>query len=242
MYDIELATVYVYVREIRIRKEAKFLEFKKLNNAFKVYKADPTQSNLTEVYRIAQEIFLYANRGKLLAMGCRDTNDADSVFNDVFVKVTRKEVVLDLGAMLRTSLRNARVNFMESEKRRGDRVSKYLDDDDEGQTQTPEQMRSRSAEHDVFYSEKEKEANQRQLVDFILESAKIHLDPMMIAVIERIKLGETPNAIATSFGVKRNVIDRMIRKLARWHNPEVHGTITDYMPEGPRLKREFISA
>lgn len=88
---------------------------------------------------------------------------------------------------------------------------------------------------------KKKEADQRQLIDFLLESTTIQSDPVMVAAIDGIMRGETVNAIAKSLGLPRNTVDRKLKRLARFYDPDKHGDIRDYLPDCVRIKREFIN-
>jgi DNA-directed RNA polymerase specialized sigma24 family protein len=220
------------------------LEFEKLNIAFDLYRSSPSQDNFSRLYNAAKDLFFLPNRGKMIAMGYPNTSDADEIFDDVVLKVTQKENILDIGPMLRTSLRNARINFVDSERRRRGKIGVYLDEEFSDGECAPKLKppEVESAEKELLFNEEKKRADQRQLVNSLLESSKIHLDPMMIAVIERVKSGETPNAIATAYGLGRNTIDRKLRNISRNFDRNRSGCITDYIPEGLRMKREFISA
>ncbi len=89
--------------------------------------------------------------------------------------------------------------------------------------------------------QKKNVADQLQLIDHILESAKIQSEPTMRAIIEGVKRGESVYAIAKSLGIHHSTVDRKIRRLSRFYNPDVHGDICDYLPEGIRIKREFVN-
>lgn len=220
------------------------MEFEKLNIAFELYRSNPSQDNFSRFYNAAKELFFLPNRGKMITMGYPNTSDADEIFDDVVLKVAQKENVLNIGPLIRTSLRNARVNFVDSERRRRGKIGVYLDEELSDGECSPKLKppEVESAEKEMLFNEEKKRADQRQLVNSLLESAKIHLDPMMIAVIERVKSGETPNAIATSYGLGRNTIDRKLRNISRNFDRNRNGCITDYIPEGLRMRREFVSA
>lgn len=97
-------------------------------------------------------------------------------------------------------------------------------------------------DNDFIATHKKKEAQQRQLLNFLLESAKIQNDPTMTAIIEGLPRYETVMALAKALGLQRNTVDRKLRRLARHYNPEIHGDILDYFPDGVRIKREFLTA
>lgn len=89
---------------------------------------------------------------------------------------------------------------------------------------------------------KKKEAQQRQLLNFLLESTKIQNDPTMTAIIEGLPRYNSVMALAKALGLQRNTVDRKLRRLARYYDPEIHGDILDYFPDGVRVKREFLTA
>ncbi|PAD72407.1 sigma-70 family RNA polymerase sigma factor [Paenibacillus campinasensis] len=216
----------------------------KLNKAFQAYRLNPDGDSFNDLYTLARETFLAPNRGKLAVMGHRDVNDADAIFDDVFLRISGDVDIRDFAHTMRTSLRNARIDLIRSESSRRKWIDRYLDDDSDKDESAPTlQLRSEeNVECEAIFSEKKKRTNQRQLIDSLLESAKILLDPTMIAVIERIKRGETPNAIAKSLGLQRNTVDRKLRRLARGYDRNIHGDITDYMPDSVRIRREFLTA
>lgn len=93
---------------------------------------------------------------------------------------------------------------------------------------------------------KKNKDDQRQLIAFILESSKIHNDPLMtdiikgfeeIAEYEDVKLG----TLAKVLGVHRNSVDRKLRSLARHFNSTQHGDLLHYLPNGVEVKREFVT-
>ena len=106
---------------------------------------------------------------------------------------------------------------------------------------TLEESKIRGSTEDIVIK-KQKRTSQRQLTDSIKESAKIQLDPLMTAIIKGIENGENPYSIAKSLGLKRNTVDRKIRRLAKSYDKTVHGDIVDIFPDGLKIKREYLSA
>lgn len=117
---------------------------------------------------------------------------------------------------------------------------RYTHEDDAPTSSAPISDKSDYVLEDAVH--KKKEDYQRQLVAFLLESGTIHNDSDMVATIEGIKRGETVNAIAKSLGLQRNTIDRKLQRLARFYDPKIHGDIRDYLPDGIRIKREYLLA
>lgn len=220
------------------------MSLEKLNIAFREYKANSCQDSLLSMYKIARRTFLVPNRGKLITMGYIDPNDADTIFDDVFWKLSKDHGIKDFALAMRTSLRNARIDFVRSENSRRKKIEHYLDEHTAESEGAPTLILKANAdvEGEVLHREEKKRTNQRQLIDSLLESAKILLDPTMTAIIEGTMRGETPNAIAKSLGLQRNTVDRKLRRLARNYDRQVHGDISDYLPKDLRLRSEFISA
>ncbi|QOT13686.1 hypothetical protein JNUCC32_31295 (plasmid) [Paenibacillus sp. JNUCC32] len=220
------------------------MSLEKLNKAFQEYKANSCEESLVLMYKIARKVFLIPNRGKLITMGYIDPNDADTIFDDVFWKLSKDREIKEFALAMRTSLRNARIDFVRSESSRRKKIEHYLDEHTTESEGAPTLVLKADVdvEGEALQNEEKKRTNQRQLIDSLLESAKILLDPTMIAVIEGTMRGETPNAIAKSLGLQRNTVDRKLRRLARNYDRKVHGDLSDYLPKSLRLRSEFISA
>lgn len=221
------------------------MTFEKLNNAYRHYKENPTEPNFADLYSQARTDFLQANRAKMVIMGYLDTNDADSVFDDAVWKAANKDDLDNFGLWLRTSLRNERIDFVRAESRRRKRIAGYINEDVGGGKSASTlilKTEKEEVENEVFYSEEKKRTNQRQLVSSLLEPLTVQSDPFMSEIIERVKSGESPGAIAKSHGLERNTVVRKIRHLSRHYDRQIYGDITDYLPVGLRIRREFISA
>ena len=222
------------------------MTFEKLNNAYRQYKEEPSESNFQQLYKEAKSEFLLPNRGKMLNMGYSDPNDADSVFNDAIWKAIQKEDPIEnFGLWIRTSLKNERLDFLKLERRRRKRVSHYLDEHpDEGNSAPKLVLKTdnEEVENEVFRSEEKKRTNQRQLVSSLLEPLTVLSDPLMTDIIQRVKLGENPGAIAKSHGLDRNTVVRKLHNLSRNYDRNIYGDIAEYLPIGLRVRSEFLSA
>jgi len=211
-----------------------------LNNLYAEFRAGNSDSfnNLYEALAEHSAI----NRSIVLRSGCGNANDALTIFDDVLMRLIRKDNVEDFSRAFLKSLRNARVDYFRKWKRTNGRL-KWIDDiteDDEGAATSTDILRSDYVlEDDVT---KKNEAEKLSLVDFILDSAKNLIGPEMTAIIKGLPDYDSVNEAATSLGMHRNQIARPLARLTRFYNREVHGDLRDYFPKDTRLKREFISA
>ena len=221
------------------------MSFEKLNNTYQRYKAEPNESNFHHLYSEAKAEFLLANRGKMVTMGYTDPSDADSLFNDAMWKAIQKDSIDNFGLWIRTSLRNERSNFDKLERRRRKRVAHHLDEQPREGDSAPKlvlKTDNEEVENEVFWNEEKKRTNQRQLVSSLLEPLTVLSDPLMTDIIQRVKLGESPGAIAKSHGLDRNTVVRKLHNLSRNYDRNIYGDIAEYLPIGLRVRSEFLSA
>ncbi|MBG9735803.1 hypothetical protein [Paenibacillus alvei] len=172
--------------------------------------------------------------------------DEWSIFNETFMKVTHEFRGGDFVNLLSMSFRNARINYHKHRRyrERNEEYDESRKSENENKLNIVDTLRSETdtSGEVIINLYKKKEAQQRQLLNFLLESAKIQNDQTMTAIIEGLPRYPTVMALAKALGLQRNTVDRKLRRLARNYNPEIHGDILDYFPDGVRIKREFLSA
>jgi DNA-directed RNA polymerase specialized sigma24 family protein len=223
------------------------LDFSKLNSLAQRFFTSGMSDGFDELYREAVRLFRKVNRVRLYQMGFGDDHEADEILDKAIWKLSETQGIRDFGKALSRALKNLRLNFKRDSQRSRDRLPqewyKLSDGDEEDCEGSANPLIAVEAPPDIYPSlDKKNEDDQKKLVAHIEESAKIHLDPTMTAIIERTKLGEVPYAIGKSLGLQRNTVDRNIRYLARHYNRNLHGDITEYIPEGCRIRREYLTA
>lgn len=223
------------------------MDLRKLNSLDKAYREEKSEENFRHLYEEASRIFLKVNRARYRKVIGADDNDADEVFDEVLLKLAGDPNVKDFGRMFSRSLLNAFKDFSKVTRRRLNRLEwdELSDDVDSGPlVDEPPNVKCIAVEDSYPVLEKNI-ADQKYLVDYICESAKIQLDPITAATVDLIKddAGMTLNAIAKSLGLGqngRNIVARRIERLSR-HLP-ANCYILDFMPKDHEIKREFLSA
>lgn len=210
----------------------------KLNNLAQAYLETKSANSFEDMYKEAKTNFLQLHRARLIRSGWGDTNDADEIFDSTILKLSRRDDLKDFGKSLSNALLTATLDFIKSARRYRNRFELTIDKEtDDAPTLT---VSDEYQVEDIVFTKGK--GDQRQLITFILESAKIHEDPTMTDIIEGIKYYPTINALAGALGLQRNTVDRKLRRLARLYLPKDHGDITDYLPRYMEVKREFITA
>lgn len=198
----------------------------------------PQQNSLAERFRItncqtayvalyrASESLRDANRRGMKRMGY-DANDADTVFNDTFDRVIRREVTDSFERLLSRSLKNARIDFDRREKRRRKReVSWNTPTSAMPDAPTLEMTMVSDDDTEAEAVAKKKEAEQRQLLDFLLESTT---DSLTKKIVRMLPEYDSANALAKALGVHHSVVSRKMKSLARFYDANRFGDISDYL-------------
>ena len=190
--------------------------------------------DLVDIRRINESLIIRSRLG--------DSSDATSVFHDTLIKVLDIPNTNDFESLLNLSLKRARLDFIKIAKRRQSKIislERLCGEDEEGAA-TPITLQSDSdTEAEAI---KKNEAEQAELVDFILDSARNLFGARMTAIIEALPNYASVNDAATSNGLHRNQLARPLSRLAHHCFPKVKDDIVDYFPKGVRVQREFVSA
>jgi len=223
------------------------LDFSKLNSLAQRFFTSGVPVDFEELYRESVRLFRKANRSQLHRMGFGDDHAADEILDNAVWKLSESPHVKDFGKALSRSLKNGRLNFCRDMQRQRKRLPQERFKVSEGEEEDYEGSANPlivvTAPPDEYPSlAKKDEDDQKRLAAFIKESAKIHLDPTMTAIIKGTERGEVPNAIGKSLGLERKIVVRKLRYLSRLYDRSIHGDITDYIPDGPRIRREFLTA
>lgn len=217
------------------------MSFEQLNKAADTYYATRSQDAFRVLYSEAQRVFQTQNRRRVCASGYGDRNDADSILNDVILKLIGKDSINGFGLWMATALKNARIDWLRKEQTRGKRYELTINKDDEDAS-TSEIKDELTTEDIVIESYKKKKADQRQLIDFLRSCTT---DAPTIALVEAYQDASEdakPTEIARSIGLHHETATRKLRKLSHSYDANRFGEIPSFLPDGPRLRREFMSA
>lgn len=203
---------------------------KQLNSLAADYRLTGCPQAFAELYA-AMEHLKDVNRNGMRRMGYVDDNDADTVFTDTFMRVIGREVTESFERLLSRSLKNARIDFDRSQKRKRRReVSLDAPTSDAPDAPTLG-MTLKSSDYGAYDTEFEaleikKRAEQRQLLDSLLESAT---DSLTKKIVNLFPEYDSANALAKALGVHHSVVNRRLKSLARRYDVSRFGNIYDYL-------------
>lgn len=205
------------------------MTLEKLNSVAAQYYASPTQDLFRELYAEATAAFRKVNRSQVVGSRKGDENDADEIFDSVVLTLSREVDVRDFGRALSARLKNARLTFFRNESRRRKRYELTLDS---GTPDAPtfDPAAELTTEDIVLQRNKKKEADQRQLIDFLVRSVKT--DATTTSIVEAYRfapLSAKPTEIAKSLGIHHETAKRKLHGLARRYDANRFGDIHEYL-------------
>lgn len=194
-----------------------------MNSVANAFLESGQQSLLDELYK-----------GVCSAWNIGHDSDEHSTFNEVFWKTTLRFKGGDFVNLLSRSFKNAKIDLARRHmvrKKREVVIKNYVTDDQKEDTL---QLLYLASDYDlekavISHFSKKKEADKLILIDFLLESAKIHLDSTMTAIIEEFPRHKTLNALGKALGLSRNAVDRKLRSLSNHYDGNRFGDIEDYL-------------
>lgn len=234
----------------RIERSCRFLGKEKLNELAEVYRQSPTNENFKRLYEEADREFGAFHRDTLLSRGCRDEHKAKETFDNTVFELATKEV-RDFFNALSSSLRKKRLMEFRGNRRYRKRVAGSFDDvveDDFGEVITriklPPDVCAVSAEDEVIPAMgSKKEVEKRQLLDILVDRAN---DPVAKILATKNRTFDcddfSVNAFAKTLGIHHQEARRKLDLISRQFKPGVDGDILDYLPDGLRVKRQFLTA
>lgn len=174
------------------------------------YREMQDNGSFTDLYKALANIKSW-HRAKVLAMGAGDVYDADSTFDDALLSVASRDDVYDVCRLLYVYLRYARIKLY---RKNGDwRDHTYY------------------PESDVeFGATVDREEPDR--AGFILTLVKRSNEPVA-AVISDMALKTdgkvTISELANQAGTHHHAAFRSLRRLRRYYNPEIDGSLGEYL-------------
>ncbi|WP_196300138.1 hypothetical protein [Paenibacillus polymyxa] len=177
------------------------------------------------------------HRVRVISTGVCDSTDALTVFDDVFLRMSTMDSVDGFGQLFATSLKNARNNLLRDTLRRVSRFCLTVDEDDGG-TPIPPQASEDFADTQVL----KKEDDQSQLIAYLSDPTQVDSDTTAIVSTFLQDEYESVRALAKALGLHPEAVNRKLRKLGHRYDANRFGNISDYLPEGLRVNRKYISA
>ncbi|WP_449600342.1 hypothetical protein [Paenibacillus sp. Marseille-Q9583] len=202
------------------------MSFEQLNKFADTYYATRSQDAFRALYNEAKRVFQTQNRRRVCASGYGDRNDADSILDDVILKLIGKDALNGFGLWMATALKNARIDWLRKEQTRGKRYELTINKDDED-TPTSEIADDLTTEDIVIQRYKKKEADQRQLIDFLADPSQVDHDTTLI--VSQFSQYESITALAKALGLHHEFAKRKIRRLARRYDANRFGDVHEYL-------------
>lgn len=225
---------------------------KKLNILAEAHRQNPTAETFNRLYEEAAAEFGEFHRDTLRSRGCQDEHRAQETFDNAVLELSRRDDIKDFTNSLSAALKLKRLEVFRRNKRRRKRVVGSLDevveDVSSGEYQPkyklPPEICAASAEVEAIpIMGTKKEAEKRQLLDILVDRAN---DPVATLIATENRTFDcddfSVNAFAKTLGIHHQEARRKLDLIARQFRPEVDGDILEYLPEGLRVKRHFLTA
>lgn len=198
---------------------------KKLNNLYVQYTQetvyDRKQLAFRELYEEAQPI-RRQHQDAIVRGGYGDDADALEIFHDVILALISKAIINDFERALNSGLRKRRINLLRNMKRKRSRQSslEQLTEVQETRSPNPQILRSDyDVENDVVGI---KEADQRQLIDFLV-SDPTKVDSVTTQIVTKFSEHNSIAALAKALGLHHEFVKRKLTALARHYDANRFG-------------------
>lgn len=214
------------------------MDLTKLNNYASTYFAHRSGDNFRNLYDEAARLFLGMHRQKVSRDRLGSDHDAVETFDDTLMDISSRHDIGDFGKTLSAALRKKRAMIGRTNRRRQTRYRTVIDEKverDDG-TYTPKyeaKTENKVVEDEVIGNvDKKKEADQRQLIDFLVISDSKEPDATTTDIVEAYRLAPPSakdTAIAKSLGIHHETVKRKLRRLARRYDANRFGDYRDYL-------------
>ncbi|MBJ6364203.1 sigma-70 family RNA polymerase sigma factor [Paenibacillus sp. GCM10012307] len=175
----------------------------------------------------------------LIAISRRFSSSTKVPFEDYFSALTEclwrcveefiDKPIATFETYLTTSLKREAINLSKSRYARFYAIvnfEQYSSNKDDEDAPTSEIADEVIIENEVI---KKKEADQRQLIDFLVTKDPSQVDPETIDIISRFSQYPSITALAKALGLHHEVVKRKLRRLARNYDANRFGDYRDYL-------------
>jgi DNA-directed RNA polymerase specialized sigma24 family protein len=193
----------------------------KLNNLAASYVVDKSQEIFSEIYSLLTQKWR-PTYGAIARSLRTETDEVEELYEDTLMRVLeRYDGSGKFERNLSRALKNARIDFIRSDKRLRSREQLIIDGERGEGTAIPELEYAVDAEDEA----RQKKEDQLQLISFLLQNA----DSETTAIISEFGNYESPNALAKAMGIHHEVVKRKLRKLAKSHDASIFGDYRQYL-------------
>lgn len=199
--------------------------FEKMDKLAETYILRKCNESFADLYQEAARMFKKRNRLKLKMSGFPDVNDADEIFDKAILQLIKKGVPSGFGKQLSMTLKNLRLDFIKTENRRLRRVelAPKSDDNDAPMLEVVTEI---SAEETSYLSKKE--ADQRQLIDFLVNDPS-QVDHDTTLIVSQFHKYDSITALAKALGMHHESVKRKLRKLSHRYDANRFGDVAGYL-------------
>lgn len=206
------------------------LEITQLNIKADTYYANRCDHTLRELYDEAVNTFRRWHRTQTISLRKGDEHDADTYFDDTFLKLCQRDDIQDFGKTFSRALNVGRLKIGRNNGRRQKRYSLTVDESRENEdgSHTPicEIISELSAE--LTFIENKKRADQLQLIDSLVnDPSKVDCETKLIA--SQFREYDSITALSKALGMHHEYVKRKLRKLARHYDANRFGSHRDYL-------------
>jgi len=197
---------------------------KQLNNLVMMYKLSPNDEIFTKIYETITQT--WRNLETVAKSVRADIHEITALYEDVLLKcIERYNGQQDFINFYRFSLTRARADLYRKKKRQYDR--EYYESPADQESDLFEILCATDEDTTAATVISKKEADQRQLIDFLLSGADELTTAIVKEFLEHPKL--TPTAIGNKLGLHHSTVSRKLTRLASKYDSKQFGDYTDYL-------------
>lgn len=209
------------------------MKLTQLNRLALTYYAERSELNFQDLYAESSKLFLGVHIQMTLRTGVGHQHDAEESFNDALLELAKRDDIEDFGRMLSSALRMKRAMAHRTNTRRRKRYRMELDDGvkQEDGTYIPKHIavEMETAEEKALSTMfRKKEADQRQLIDFLANDPS-QVDHDTTLIVSQFEKYDSITALAKALGMHHESVKRKLRKLSRRYDANRFGDVADYL-------------
>lgn len=174
------------------------------------YRQAQDNDNFADLYAALADIKSW-HRAKVLWTGAGDVHDAESSFDDILFGLANRDGITDIRRLLYVSLRYARLRLYKKNASWRDRT--YYPESDAEFGATIDRAEPDRADFILTLVKRSTEKTAALIVDMALKTDG----------------NESISALADRMGTHHHAAFRSLRRLRRYYNPEIDGSLGEYL-------------
>lgn len=198
------------------------MALRKLNMLVENYRIDRTDAAFNDVYIELQKV-RSINESLVIRSGYGDASDALEIFHKVLIRILEKQG--EFGRLFHKSLKIERLYFFRKRKRETEKQRSLDSMMDDGAPTLKLLQSDYDLEDSVL---RKKEADQRQLIDFLVNDPD-KVDPVTTLIVTEFPKYQSIAALAKALGLHHEVVKRKLTALSRRYDANRFGDYRDYL-------------